>query len=108
LEIAKIIREDFLQQDAFSPYDFMCPLFKTAGMMRCIIHYYDQAKKAIVESSGEHKITFNVVLNQTKNHFVQLSKMKFESPKQSRQEFTAYFAKFVDDITQSFRNLTDK
>jgi len=28
LEVAKIIREDFLQQDAFSSYDFMCPIYK--------------------------------------------------------------------------------
>jgi len=28
LEVAKIIREDFLQQDAFSTYDYMCPLYK--------------------------------------------------------------------------------
>ena len=26
--MAKIIREDFLQQDAFSQYDYMCPLYK--------------------------------------------------------------------------------
>lgn len=28
LEVAKIIREDFLQQDAFSDYDYNCPLYK--------------------------------------------------------------------------------
>ncbi len=29
LEIAKIIREDFLQQNAFSPHDYTCPLYKS-------------------------------------------------------------------------------
>lgn len=29
LEIAKIIREDFLQQNAFSEYDYNCPLHKS-------------------------------------------------------------------------------
>lgn len=52
MDIAKIIREDFLQQDAFSQYDFMCPLYKTVGMMKAIVCYFDEAKKAIVESSG--------------------------------------------------------
>ena len=28
LEMAKIIREDFLQQNGFTDYDFMCPLAK--------------------------------------------------------------------------------
>jgi len=78
LEIAKIIREDFLQQNAFSDYDYMCPLQKTAGMMRCIIHYYEQAKKAIVESSGDNKISWNIILNSTNALFYRITQMKFE------------------------------
>lgn len=81
LEIAKIIREDFLQQDAFSQHDFMCPLFKTVGMMRSIVTYYDQAKKTIQESSADAKITWNVILNQTKPLFQRLTRMKFMNPK---------------------------
>lgn len=108
LEIAKIIREDFLQQDAFSKYDYMCPLNKTAGMMRCIVTYHDLAKKAIVESSGDHKITFNIIYNQTKPLFIKLSQMKFENPKQSKEEFHKYFGKFKEEIEQAFRNLSDK
>jgi len=30
-------------------------------MMRSIVHYYDTAKKAILETGGESKITFNVI-----------------------------------------------
>lgn len=37
LEISKIIKEEFLQQNAFSEWDYTCPLEKTAGMMRCIV-----------------------------------------------------------------------
>ena len=44
-KIAKIIREDYLQQDAFSNYDYNCPLYKTSGMMRCIITYFEDAKR---------------------------------------------------------------
>merc|ERR1711916_195595 len=29
LEVARIIRDDFLQQNAFTPYDAYCPFFKT-------------------------------------------------------------------------------
>merc|ERR1719478_1878943 len=32
LDIAKIIREDFLQQNGFSEYDFRCPLAKTRSL----------------------------------------------------------------------------
>merc|ERR1719433_1033896 len=40
LDTAKILREDFLQQNAFTPYDYMCPLEKTVGMLRSIINFY--------------------------------------------------------------------
>ena len=46
--------------------------------MRCVVHYYEQAKRVIVESQGEQKVTWSVVLNQTKQHFVNLSQMKFQ------------------------------
>lgn len=35
LEVAKIIREDFLQQNAFSDYDYMCPLHKVGCRCPC-------------------------------------------------------------------------
>lgn len=46
-------------------------------MMRSIVHYYDSAKKCILESSGETKITMAVVETTTYNQFVELSKLKF-------------------------------
>ena len=36
LEVAKVIKDDFLQQNGYSPYDKYCPFFKTVGMMRNI------------------------------------------------------------------------
>ncbi len=33
LEIARIIREDYLQQNSFTDFDFTCPLVKTLGML---------------------------------------------------------------------------
>jgi len=57
--MAKIIKEDFLVQDAFSKYDYMCPLYKTVSMMKCIVTFYDTAKKVINESAqSQNRITF--------------------------------------------------
>ncbi len=33
LEIARIIREDFLNQNSFTSFDYTCPLLKTIGML---------------------------------------------------------------------------
>ena len=62
LEIAKIIREDFLQQNAFTAWDFTCPLDKSIGMMRCIVLFYDHAKQVIESTrSSEEPITWYTI-----------------------------------------------
>lgn len=97
LDIAKVIKEEFLQQNAFSPYDFTCPLEKTIGMMRCIVHYYGNGLKAIKEpSKKEDRISFALLKNQTSAQFNKLKDMKFENPRQSKQEIQGYFSKFCE------------
>merc|ERR1712153_158616 len=64
LEIAKIIREDFLQQNGFTDYDYKCPLGKTIGMMRVIVGFHETAQKTILETSGDNKITWNMVFSE--------------------------------------------
>ena len=64
LEIAKIIREDFLQQNAFSSYDYNCPLHKTLGMMRAICKFFENSKRVINESlKGDRKISWAIINN---------------------------------------------
>ena len=46
-------------------------------MMKVIITYYDCARKCILESSGDQKISMNIILNLTKSCFTKLSQMKF-------------------------------
>merc|ERR1711981_400984 len=58
LEVAKIIREDFLQQNGFTEFDFFCPLAKTIGMMKVIVGFHECAQKAIAESTGDNKVTW--------------------------------------------------
>ncbi|NLV26279.1 MAG: V-type ATP synthase subunit A [Methanomicrobiales archaeon] len=42
LEITRMIREDFLQQSAYSDTDSFCPLDKQLAMLKVILTYYDQ------------------------------------------------------------------
>ena len=51
-EIARIIRDDFLQQNGFTEYDVMCPLAKTIGMMKVIVGFYEVAQKTMAELQG--------------------------------------------------------
>merc|ERR1711915_957304 len=49
LEVARIIREDFLQQNGFSEYDYRCPIIKTIKMMKVIVGFHESAQKAMAE-----------------------------------------------------------
>ncbi len=56
----------------------MCPLYKTVGMMKCIVCFYESARKCISESKGERKITWSLIVNQLDKQFYELSQMKFK------------------------------
>lgn len=78
-------------------------------MMRCIIHYFELAKRAIVETSKTaNKIMYAYLANQTKPLFDKLKKMKFESPKKSKKELFSFFEEFVGEIDAGFRKLMER
>ena len=71
LEVARLLKDDFLQQNGYSPYDRLiisnynyfkifnnvllsryCPFYKTVGMLRNIIAFYDLSRHA-VESTAQ-------------------------------------------------------
>jgi V-type H+-transporting ATPase subunit A len=108
LEMAKVIREDFLQQNAYSDSDYTCPLMKTTGMMRAIVTFNDQARRLIRESPQDNKISWNIISTKLDSCFVKLSKMKNEvHPNKSEAETNAYFQAIVDDIVAKARALED-
>eukprot|EP00439_Symbiodinium_sp_Y106_P062637 s2455_g9.t1 len=91
LEVAKIIREDFLQQNGFTDYDFMCPLAKTIGMMKVIVGFHEAAQKMMAEYSGEHKVGWNTIAVAMKDMIKKITDMKFEMPRQSEEHYKRTF-----------------
>ncbi|RRT44674.1 hypothetical protein BHM03_00052058 [Ensete ventricosum] len=49
LETAKLLREDYLAQNAFTPYDKFCPFYKSVWMMRNIIHFNNLANQKLYD-----------------------------------------------------------
>ena len=47
LEVARIIKDDFLQQNSYTPYDRFCPFYKTVAMMRNIVAFYDMSRQIV-------------------------------------------------------------
>lgn len=47
IEVGRIIREDFLQQNAFHEVDAYCSMRKAYGIMKMILAFYKEAEAAI-------------------------------------------------------------
>merc|ERR1712241_679103 len=108
LEVAKIVREDFLQQNGFSEHDFMCPLPKTIGMMRVIVGFHELAQKTMSEFTGDQKIGWSTINNSMKNEIEKITNMKFELPRQSEEHFHKWSNDLHDVLAQAFRNLSEE
>ncbi len=52
IEVGKMLREDFLQQNAFSDVDGFCPMEKQYGVLKGILEFYDRAQAAL--KAGKH------------------------------------------------------
>merc|ERR1711988_1055431 len=109
LEVARIIREDFLQQNGFSDYDFMCPLAKTIGMMKVIVGFHEMGQKAISESSGEHKITWAVIAAHMKELIVKITSMKFHMPRLTEEHYKKVLnVELYEEVQTAFRTLAEE
>lgn len=74
LEVARMLKDDFLQQNGISEYDRYCPFYKTSGMLKCFVGYHEAAIRAT--EGGE--MTFAKIREQTGDLMFKLSQMKFE------------------------------
>jgi len=106
--VAKVIREDFLQQNGFVDYDFMCPLPKTIGMMRVIVTYHESAQKCMAETSGDNKITWNMIYAELKSLHTKVTEMKFQLPRQPDEHFKKFFSELNEEVLQAFRQMSIK
>lgn len=105
LEVAKVIREEFLQQNAFTKYDKYCPLYKTCWMLRNICTFYEEAQRVVVESAGDQKISWNYIREKIPGAYQCLMEMKFRDPLDGKEANVEYFKKQNDDIVAAFASL---
>ncbi len=73
IEIARVIRVGFLQQNAFHADDTFVPLEKQFKMMHVILHLYHRAKEVVARQISLSKITATGL-------FDKFTKMKYDVP----------------------------
>jgi V/A-type H+-transporting ATPase subunit A len=92
IEAGKMLREDFLQQSAFSDVDAYCPLLKSYGILKSILAFYDEALAAL-----HRGVPMDDILNLP--HIQEIARMK-EVP---ADRFPAYAEDFLRRLREDLR-----
>merc|ERR1719506_2770657 len=114
LEVAKIIKDDYLQQNAFTEYDCNCPFYKSVWMLKVIVHFFEKCLEAVEHSSDDHKVTWNLIraeLGGEGQLIHRITSMKFYMPKtetgeSNEVELTKKFQTLMDDITHQLGEIS--
>merc|ERR1712071_696479 len=109
LEVAKLLKDDFLQQNGYSSYDRYCPLYKTVGMLKNIVAFYDLARHSVESTAqSDHKITWNIIRESMSQTMYQLASMKFKDPvKDGEEKIKADYEELLENMQAAFRALED-
>lgn len=103
LEVARMLKDDFLQQNGMSEYDRYCPFYKTSAMLKNFVAFHDAAVAAVTK--GE--LTFNKVKESASDIMFKLSQMKFESPSQGQESVSQKLEALHTEIIEKFRAMGD-
>lgn len=91
IEIAKIIRVGFLQQNAYHKDDTYVPLEKQKLMMKTILHLYSRAKEVVAENIPISRI-------REAGLFEKVAKIKYDIPNDKPEMFDEYIAEIDEKI----------
>ncbi len=91
IQTGKVIREGFLQQNAFHPEDTFVPMLKQLKMMDVILYLYQKSKELIDDGRD-----IDTLLNT--NIFEKVIKMKYDVKNDDLEKFSEYLTE-IDKIT---------
>jgi V/A-type H+-transporting ATPase subunit A len=93
IEVGRIVREDFLQQDAFHENDAYCSMQKAHGIMRMIMSFYDLAEEVLNEGMAIDEIIQNPLLEKIARSRYIAEEAFHDYSEQVLAELTAAFGK---------------
>lgn len=110
METARLIKEDYLQQNGFSKYDKFCPFYKSVWMLRNIIKFYSLATQSVERTANREgsKITLGVIKQRMGDLLYKISSQKFEDPADGEQVLVERFQELSNTLEDSFRALEDE
>jgi len=107
MEVAKLIREDFLAQNAFTEHDYTCPLAKTVGMLNIIITLYDLCQKSIADSPADAKLTYAHIKTALAPTIQKVVDSKYVDPKTPDDEIRRQYREITDELQREFQTRCD-
>ncbi|KAJ5191869.1 ATPase F1 complex beta subunit/V1 complex C-terminal [Penicillium cinerascens] len=102
LDVAAMLKDDFLQQNGYSDYDQFCPLWKTEYMMKAFMGFHDEAQKAVAQGQQWSKVR-----DSTSDLQNSLRSMKFEIP-DNEKEVSAKYEQILQTMSDRFASVTDE
>jgi V-type H+-transporting ATPase subunit A len=107
MDMADIIIDDFLYQNAFTDYDFTCPATKSVGMLKSIITFYEQAQSALANSPAAKKLNWATIKATMGNELQKVIDGKFVDPKLPESEIKGIYDDLVTEVVEAFQALQD-
>ncbi|KAI9851998.1 MAG: H(+)-transporting V1 sector ATPase subunit A [Thelocarpon superellum] len=103
LDVASLLKDDFLQQNGYSAYDQFCPLWKTEWMMKAMMAFHDESQKAV--SAGQ---SWSKVREATSDIQSRLRSMKFEIPDEGEDKISQKYEQLMQEMTEKFASVMDE
>merc|ERR1711977_16854 len=120
LETARLIKDDFLQQNAFTPYDKFCPLYKSVWLMRNIVTFNRLANDCIEKNLQAHRINkdakggvmkgrlnYQIIKQRLGDLLYRLSTQKFEDPADGEKALVERYQKLNDELKEAFQLINE-
>ncbi len=94
IEVAKVIRVGFLQQNFFHKDDAYVSLEKQRQMMNVILYLYEKASELVAKS-------IPISTLQESGIFDRLSRMKYDVPNDHLEKFDEYYQEIDEKLAES-------
>merc|ERR1711892_1180694 len=107
MEVAKLLREDYLAQNAFTEHDYNCPITKTVGMLGIIVNFYDLCQKVIADSPADAKLTYAHIKTALAPTIQKVIDSKYVDPKSPKASMDAEFTSINEELQREFQTLCD-
>merc|ERR1712000_658769 len=103
LDIASLVKEDFLQQNGYSDYDQFCPIWKTEWMMKLMVGFHDEAQKVIAQGQSWSKVR-----EATSDLQANLRQLKFEVPTEGQDVISKRYEEIQQQMMDKFAAVMDE